>query len=214
MRPPDTRYSPEPPDGRAFTARFDRAYTHFARVYDLAVKSVPLWRRWLRPALPHIRGPRVLEVSFGTGWLLTQYAGRFETHGVELNREMLDIARHNLHRAGFSAELQIADVEALPYPDDHFDTVVNTMSFTGYPHAAQAMAELRRVLKPGRHLVMVDINYPRNGNQVGTALVGLWRHAGDLIRDMDALFREFGFDVTDEEIGGFGSVHLYVATKR
>ena len=211
---PDIRYSPEPPDGRAFAARFDRTYTRFARVYDLAVKSVPLWRHWLRPALPHIRGPRVLEVSFGTGWLLTQYAGRFETHGVELNLEMLDIARHNVDRARISAELQIGDVEALPYPDDHFDTVVNTMSFTGYPHAAKAMAELRRVLKPAGYLVMVDINYPRNGNRLGTALVALWRHAGDLIRDMDALFREFGFAVTDEEIGGFGSVHLYVATKR
>ena len=88
------------------------------------------------------------------------------------------------------------------------------MSFTGYPHAAKAMAELRRVLKPAEYLVMVDINYPRNGNRLGSALVALWRHACDLIRDMDALFREFGFAVTDEEIGGFGSVHLYVATKR
>lgn len=210
----DNRYSAEPPDGRAFTVRFDRVYTRFARVYDLAVKSVPLWRRWLRAVLPHIRGPRVLEVSFGTGWLLTQYAGRFETHGVELNREMLDIACRNLDRAGISAELQIADVEALPFPDEHFDTVVNTMSFTGYPDAAKAMAELRRVLKPSGRLVMVDINYPRNGNRRGTVLVAVWRHAGDLIRDMDALFREFAFAVSDEEIGGFGSVHLYVATKR
>ena len=208
------RYSREPIDGGAFTARFDRLYARFAHIYDLAVKAVPVWRLWLRPALPHIRGPRVLEVSFGTGWLLSQYASRFETHGIELNPAMLKIARRNLGRAGVIAELRIADVEALPYPDNHFDTVVNTMAFTGYPDATKAMSELRRVLKPAGRLVMIDINYPRDGNRLGTVLIALWRHAGDLIRDMDALFRQFDFAASDEEIGGFGSVHLYIATKQ
>jgi hypothetical protein len=61
---------------------------------------------------------------------------------------------------------------------------------------------------------MIDVNYPRNGNRLGTALVGFWRRSGDLIRDMHAVFRDFELDARDEEIGGFGSVHLYVATKR
>jgi len=65
-----------------------------------------------------------------------------------------------------------ADVEALPYPDESFDTVLNTMAFSGYP----------------------------NGS-------------GDLIRDMDALFREAGLDYWKEPIGGSGSIQLYVATK-
>src|ERR687898_665329 len=99
------RYSPEPRDTRAFSELFDRRYSRFARAYDLAVKVLPIWRGWLRHALPHIQGPRVLEVSPGTGWLLTQYAGRFETHAVDLNRELVDIARRNLRRAGLMAEL-------------------------------------------------------------------------------------------------------------
>jgi hypothetical protein len=33
------------------------------------------------------------------------------------------------------------------------------------------------------------------------------------VRDMEPLFRQFDFECTDEEIGGFGSVHLYVAKK-
>jgi hypothetical protein len=45
-------------------------------------------------------------------------------------------------------------------------------------------------------------------------LTRLWAGLGDLIRDMDPLFRQFNFDYTDEEIGGFGSVHLYVAEKK
>jgi ubiquinone/menaquinone biosynthesis C-methylase UbiE len=212
--PAASRHSPEPRDKRAFTQSFDRSYSRAARAYDLAVKLLPVWRRWLSRTLPHIEGPRVLEASFGTGWLLTRYAERFETHGIDLNEAMLGVARRNLTRAGMSAQLVRGDVESLPYPAGYFDTVVNTMSFSGYPDGRRAMSELSRVLRPGGTLVMIDVNYPSDGNRAGATLVNLWKRAGDLIRDMQALFGEFGFDASDEEIGGWGSVHLYLATKR
>jgi ubiquinone/menaquinone biosynthesis C-methylase UbiE len=207
-------YSRDPADPWAYTLRNDRRYTRFASLYDLVVKAFPLWRCWLGHAIPAIRGPRVLEVSIGTGWLLTQYAGRYQTDGVDVNPRLLEVARRNVARAGVQADLRLADVEALPYPDATFDTVVNTMAFTGYPNGVLAAAELARVLKPGGRLVLVDINYPRDGNRLGTALVErLWKPAGDLIRDIPALLSGAGLHVRDEEIGGWGSVHHYLATK-
>ena len=210
---PGDPYSAEPRDAQAFTARFDRLYSLLARPYDLAVKALPVWRHWISAALPHIRGPRVLEVSFGTGLLLTRYAGDFETYGVDLNERMVAIARRNLQRAGVSAELRQANVEALPYPDGHFDTVINTMAFSGYPNGQRAMSELHRVLRPRGRLVLIDVGYPHDGNRPGSTLVGIWKRSGDVIRDMPPLFESLGFDVYHEQIGGFGSVHLYVATK-
>ena len=129
MVPHRPAYSEEPSDPRGYTARNDRLYSRFARSYDVVVKATPVWRRWLGEALPLIRGPRVLEVSFGTGWLLTQYAGRFRTHGLDLNPALVETAGRNLARAGVSATLTQGSVEALPYSDDTFDTVVNTMAF-------------------------------------------------------------------------------------
>ncbi len=208
------RYSVEPADPQAFTARFDHLYSRLARPYDLAVKVLPIWGHWLCAALPHILGPRVLEVSFGTGWLLTRYAGNFETHGVDLNEHMVAIARRNLERADVTAELRMANVEALPYPDGHFDTVVNTMAFSGYPNGQRAMSELHRVLRPRGRIVMIDVGYPPGGDRLGSTLAGIWKRSGDVIRDMPALFKRSGFDVVDESIGAFGSVRLYVATKR
>jgi ubiquinone/menaquinone biosynthesis C-methylase UbiE len=214
VAPDDPRYSAEPADPRAYTAGNDRLYSRFARVYDVVVKVVPLWRRWLGHALPEICGPRVLEVSFGTGWLLTQYAGHYRTDGVDLNPDLIGVARRNLARARVQADLRQGSVEALPYPDATFDTVVNTMAFTGYPDAAAAAAELARVLKPGGRLVLIDINYPSDGNRLGTLLVDrLWKPFGDLIRDVPAVLTETGLDVRDTEIGGWGSVHRYLATK-
>ena len=208
------RYSPEPQDRNAFTASFDRVYTRLARLYDAAVKALPVWKAWLRPALQHLQGPRVLEVSFGTGCLMTEYAHCFEVHGLDLNAKMIAIARANLQRAGVRATLCRGTVEALPYRTDSFDCVLSTMAFSGYPDARKALGELLRVLKPAGRLVLIDINYPADGNRLGTWLTGLWKYAGDLIRDMGALFGEFGLEHVDHEIGGWGSVHLYLATKR
>lgn len=204
------RYSPEPEDRRAYSERFNRLYSRLGRPYDLGVKLFPVWRRWLGKALPHIEGPRVLEVSPGTGWLLTRYAGSFDVSAVDLSPEMVEISRRNVRRAGLTADIRVGDVEALPFPDAGFDTVLSTMAFSGYPDGHRALAEMTRVLRPGGRLVIVDVNYPSDGNRLGTALVGLWGRSGDLIRDMPALFDQQGVEASDREVGGFGSVHLYL----
>ena len=45
-------------------------------------------------------------------------------------------------------------------------------------------------------------------------LINLWILSGDLVRDMKTLFEKFTFGFTDEEIGGFSTIHKYVAIKR
>lgn len=204
------RHSTEPRDKRAFTARFDRIYGRTARLYDMTVKLLPAWGRWLDAALPHLRGPRVLEVSFGTGYLMSRYAGRFETHGLELNGPMIETARRNLHRVGVSAQLVRGNVERLPYADELFDTVLSTMALSAYPDGRLALAELSRVLKADGVLVLLDIAYPRDGRWLGNLATRLWEAGGDLIRDVPCLLAEAGFEGSDQEIGGLGSVHLFV----
>ncbi|MCP4544749.1 MAG: class I SAM-dependent methyltransferase [Chloroflexi bacterium] len=206
-------YSNKPQDAGRYTEKNDSMYTMFAGFYNWAVKALPVWKNWITSVIPHIQGPRVLEASFGTGYLLMQYADRFDTFGIDYNEKMLSIARNNLDRKGITARLEQANVESLPYEDEMFDSIVNTMAFSGYPNEVKAMSELHRVLKKGGRLLLVDINYPANRNWLGMGSVKFWASAGDIIRDMGALFEQFDFTYTDEEIGGFGCVHLYVAEK-
>ena len=85
------------------------------------------------------------------------------------------------------------------------DSKVSFVSFKTLPHIQGP-----RVLE----LVLIDINYPRDGNPVGILLTRLWVSLGDIVRDLEPLFRAFDFAFSEREIGGWGSVHLYLAKKR
>jgi ubiquinone/menaquinone biosynthesis C-methylase UbiE len=207
-------YSIEPEDKKAFTQKFDQAYGKFAKTYDWVVKVLPIWRNWISTAIPHLVGPDILEVSFGTGYLISKYAEQFNTFGIDYNWELACIARKNLYQAGCLAHLQQADIEYLPYAEETFDTVVNTMAFTGYPDGEKALVEIHRVLKPQGRFILVDIDYPQEQSWLGNQITRFWAASGDILRDMKSLFNQIGFEYTDQEIGGFGSVHLYIATKK
>ncbi|MBT3310819.1 MAG: methyltransferase domain-containing protein [Desulfobacterales bacterium] len=206
-------YSNESALSDEFTEKNNILYSKIAKGYDILIKVLPIWNNWNSHAIPHIEGKRVLEVSFGTGLLLSKYASNYETFGIDYNPKMVEIAKKNIRDKGISAQLLQGNVESLPYNSNSFDTVLNTMAFTGYPDSLKAMSELNRVLKPGGKLIMVDINFPKNMNILGMLLTKFWILLGDVIRDMEKVFNHFDLDYTDKEIGGFGSVHLYIATK-
>jgi len=207
------RWSLEPEDPDSFTRANDRLYTKIAGTYAWAVPRLPIWKTWLRTVLPHLKGPRVLEVAIGTGYLLSQYAGRFEAVGVDFNDRMLETAGSALARRSLSAPLVRADAAALPFPDEAFDCVVNTMALSGFPRASAVLDAFHRVLKPEGRLVLLDVAYPCDPNALGMAVTEAWKLTGDLIRDVGSLLTESGFRFDEQEIGGFGSVHLYVARR-
>jgi ubiquinone/menaquinone biosynthesis C-methylase UbiE len=127
---------------------------------------------------------------------------------------MLEIARKELHRVGVEANLVQGSVENLPYPDEPFETIVNTMAFPGYPDGVAALSEMRRVLRGNGRLVLIDVNHPSDGNWLGTGIAAFWKLSGDLLRDMEQLFDELAWEYTHEEVGGWGSVHLFIARKQ
>ena len=206
-------YPKEPENKIAHREKYDRMYSIVSKMYDGFVKLVPLWRRWISKTLPYIQGPDVLEVSFGTGYLLTQFADQYNTFGLDYNWNLTCVARENLADVGKSAILTQGLIEEMPYKEGTFDTVVNTMAFSGYPDGEAAMRELYRVLKPGGRLVLMDINYPADRNRSGMLQARFWMLVGDILRDYEELFAKTGFEYEDFEVGGSGSVHLYLAIK-
>lgn len=99
---------------------------------------------------------QVLEVAIGTGLNLEFYPDDIRLTGVDFSPAMLARARDRARKLGRTVELQEGDAQALAFPDNSFDTVVCTFSLCSIPDDRQAIAEMRRVLRPGGRLLLGD----------------------------------------------------------
>jgi ubiquinone/menaquinone biosynthesis C-methylase UbiE len=111
------------------------------------------------------------------------------------------------------AKLLCGDAHALPFPDDSFDTLVNTDAFTLYDDPVKAMAEFYRVLRPGGRLVLLEYGLPKDRNWLGMRMMGLSRMLSMPYLDFDQLLPRTGFTYEDHAVGFAGALHMYVATK-
>lgn len=205
------KYTEIPQDSNLYTAVMDKKYAAFAKYYDFAM--TPLWRVWLKKVLPFIEGAKVLEVSFGTGFLMTQYAEHFDTYGIDFSNAMIQITKRKLEKKNLSASISKGNVENLPFENNAFDTIINTMAFTGYPNGEKALEEMKRVLKRNGKLLLMDFDYPADRNLIGYSLVKIGEMYGDVMKDLKKYLGKSGLDYRKTYVGGFGSVHLFVCSK-
>lgn len=150
---------------------------------------------------------RVLEIGVGSGLNLPLYgpAAR-EIVGLDSSPELLDRARQAARRAGHRVTLIDGSAEALPVEDRSVDTVLTTWTLCSIRDLARALAEVRRVLRPGGQLLFVEHG---RAPDAGVArwqdrLTPLWRRlAGGchLNRPIETLIAEAGFAIDDLETG-------------
>lgn len=204
----------KPAEKKKYIEKHHRKYTKIANFYDNLTQRAPAYRQWLKKALEYILGNRVLEVGFGTGYLMSHYAGKYEAYGLDNNERMHDITANRLKNLGISAELDLGDVEQMPYSDSFFDTLICTFSFSNFPDGPAALKEMLRVVKPGGRIIILDMNHPKKFHIIGNLLISLYKLEGIIFRNMTELFDSFRLSrYKDIEISGFGTVHLYIIDK-
>lgn len=143
----------------AVTARYDR----IARFYDAFDKPMDLLgvRRRRRRLLSRARGD-TLEVGVGTGRNLGLYPSGIELTGIDVSPNMLARARKVAERSHVVAALDLADVQALPFDDDSFDTVTATCVFCSVADPVAGLKEVARVARPGGQVLLLEHVRPRN----------------------------------------------------
>jgi ubiquinone/menaquinone biosynthesis C-methylase UbiE len=100
---------------------------------------------------------RVLEIGLGSGLNLPLYGlPAREVIGREPSPELLVMARDRAATAAIPVKLLGASAETIPLDDASIDTVVTTWTLCTIPDAPRALAELRRVLRPGGALLFVE----------------------------------------------------------
>lgn len=141
----------------AETERVRRHYERIAHRYDEYVGYfekllVGDGRRWV---CSQAIGD-VLELAIGTGRNLPYYPSDVRLTGVDLTPAMIELARQRADALGCTVHLRVGDAQALDLPDARFDTVVATLALSSIPDDHQAVAEARRVLRPGGQLLLLE----------------------------------------------------------
>ena len=135
------------------------AYRRWAGIYDAAFGGISAWgRRAAVDAVNALPGRRVLEAGVGTGLALPRYAPSKRVVGIDLSAEMLKRARARVaeQRIATVETLREMDAEATDFADGEFDIAVAMFVASVVPHPRKLMEEMRRVVRPGGHILFVN----------------------------------------------------------
>ena len=170
MKTVDFGYESVSPEEKTARVRgvFDSVAAHYDLMNDLM--SGGLHRLWKRFALGQTGlrpGQRALDVASGTGDLGAGLARQVGREGLavltDINREMLARGRDRLIDRGFASQVEfvIANAEHLPFADRAFDCVTIGFGLRNVTDKPAALASMRRVLRPGGRLLVLEFSKPR-----------------------------------------------------
>lgn len=153
----------------------------------------------------------VLEIGAGSGQNLPLYASAVKrVCAIDPSPELLHMARKRIADAAVPVSLVRASAESLPFKDAIFDTVTTTWALCSIRNPVAALIEMRRVLKPGGHLVFAEhgLSPELRVARWQHRLTPCWKRIGGgchLDRKIDDLIRSAGFRlnaVETEYMGG------------
>jgi ubiquinone/menaquinone biosynthesis C-methylase UbiE len=219
------------PAGHAVKHRARREFDGWAQTYDLSIVRhllfVPAYRM-LMEELYRWRRDRdepfdVLDLGSGTGTWTAMVAGSplpaRQIVGLDYSEKMCAVAHGKAGEIEGAAPVFVnADAEHIPFADGSFDAVTCSNSFHHYPHQTAAVREMRRVLRPGGRLMLVD---GFRDNVIGwvtfDVLITRGESKGDAQvyhapwSEMRRLFEEAGFhDIRQRKTGIWAPIFLTV----
>ena len=154
---------PEDEKARRVAGVFDSVAARYDLMNDLMSGGLHrLWKRFAVEASGVRAGDSVLDVAAGTADLARLYAHRVGATGevvvTDINAAMLRCGRDRLLDAGRILPAVQCDAEKLPFADGRFDCVSIAFGLRNVTRKEAALAELRRVLKPGGRLIVLEFS--------------------------------------------------------
>ena len=121
-----------------------------------------IWKRYTITVANPQPGQQVLDIAGGTGDLSRAFARRVGPTGrvvhTDINEAMLREGRNRLLDEGLVLPTLVCDAEKLPFADGSFDIVTVAFGLRNMTHKEQALAEMRRILKPGGKLLVLEFS--------------------------------------------------------
>eukprot|EP01017_Pseudomicrothorax_dubius_P033519 TRINITY_DN4499_c0_g4_i1.p1 TRINITY_DN4499_c0_g4~~TRINITY_DN4499_c0_g4_i1.p1 ORF type:complete len:209 (-),score=46.55 TRINITY_DN4499_c0_g4_i1:51-677(-) len=130
----------------SLASRIDEAFDKYEKT-----SRIPEYRRIL---LSYAEG-LVLETGVGTSRNLLYYPYGTRVVGIDWSPAMIEVALTKSKPMGVTVTYRVMDVEKLNFKDNSFDTIVDTFGLEYYLTPEKALAEMRRVCKPGGKLLLL-----------------------------------------------------------
>ncbi len=149
----------------------EQMFDDIAPRYDLAnrILSLGIDQGWRRKTIAKVyeQQPRqILDVATGTGDLAIQAAesGDATITGVDISHEMLQVARRKIKQKGLDGRVAVesGDAQSLRFPDGSFDCIMVAFGVRNFENLNGGLKEMRRVLRPGGRLVILEFSRPRS----------------------------------------------------
>ena len=157
-------------DSEEFATQVRGMFDRIAGVYDVmnSAMTAGLHHQWRQRAVDRAEvepGADALDVCCGTGDLALELRRRIgpdgRVVGCDFSEAMLELARRKSGDQGLPVEFGWADALDLPYGDASFDAVTIGFGARNLADLDRGIAEMRRVLRPGGRLVILEITRPQ-----------------------------------------------------
>lgn len=145
---------------------FNRIAGSYDRLNHLL--SLNIDKRWRKKAVKMLHPcEQLLDVAVGTGDLAIEIVRQGKAQhvtGIDLSTEMMKIGAEKVAKRNMQGQIEFVEASALalPYPDGHFDAVTCAYGVRNFSDLDQGLCEMRRVLKPGGQLLILEFSYPKN----------------------------------------------------
>jgi demethylmenaquinone methyltransferase/2-methoxy-6-polyprenyl-1,4-benzoquinol methylase len=144
---------------------FDQVAPYYDALNSLLSLGVDRsWRKRAAGSLALSPGAEVLDVATGTGALALEIARAngdgVRVTGCDVNERMLAIAARRVEKARAHIELVHGDAMHLPFADERFDAATLAFAVDDMPDRDRCIAEIRRVLKRGGRIALLELAQP------------------------------------------------------
>ena len=135
-----------------------KRYDRTALIYDLMEGLIERSRysSWRRLLWSKVEGENILEIGVGTGKNFSCYPKDAGITAIDFSEKMLTRAQRKSGRENISVNLLRMDVQDMEFEDNTFDTVIGSFVFCSVPDPVRGLKEVKRVVKPGGKVVLMN----------------------------------------------------------